>query len=105
MIGKILASDTLMILLLAGVLVVVSVWLLGWAFQSTMDGVEWQEWVHKVEEGDSLWSLSGDYCPKRVDRREWIQEVKALNGLRDSVIIPGQKLIVLVAPLKEFTEK
>lgn len=103
--GKLLANNTLMVLLLAAVLVVISIWLLGWAYRSTLDGVEWQEWIHEVEEGESLWTISGEYCPKRVDRREWIEEVKVLNGLRGSVIHPGQKLIVLVAPLKEVADE
>ena len=96
---KLLANNTLMVLLLAAVLIVASVLLLNWVLQPTMDAIEWQETTYRVQEGDSLWAISGEYCPDKVDRREWIDEVRALNGLDDSVIHPGQKLTVL-APAK-----
>lgn len=99
MINKILSNNTLMVLLLAAVLIVASVLLLNWVFQPTMDAIEWKETTYRVQAGDSLWIISGDYCPDSVDRREWIDEVQALNGLEDSVIHPGQKLTVL-APVK-----
>lgn len=83
-----------MILLLAAV-VVVSVFALNYAFIPTMDDIEWREEAYIVQAGDSLWAISGWYCPGSVDRREWIDEVQALNGLEDSVLHPGQKLTVL----------
>lgn len=98
--GKVLTNNTAMILLLAAVLVVVSVLLLNWTFRSTMDGIEWQELIHEVKEGESLWTISGEYCPERVDRREWIEEVKALNGMRDSFIQTDQKIIILIKKIK-----
>jgi hypothetical protein len=82
------------------VLVVVCVLLLNLVFQSTMDTIEWQEEIYKVEAGDSLWKISYNYCPDTVDRREWVEEIAALNDLNGSTIHPGQKLIVL-APVKE----
>jgi hypothetical protein len=91
---KYLSSTTLTIVLLLA-LVVISILVLNHAFQSTMDRVEWQEETYKVKAGDSLWAISGDYCPDSVDRREWINEIQVLNGLKDSVVHPGQKLIVL----------
>ena len=96
---KLLENNTLMVLLLAAVLVVVAVLLLNWSYQSTLDGIEWQEETYQVLSGDSLWSISGTYCPEEVDRREWIHEIQALNGLPDSTIQAGQVLIVL-APVK-----
>lgn len=98
MINKILANNTLSVLILAAAVILVAVLLLS-SFQSTMDGIEWEEEIYKVRAGDSLWAISGDYCPDSVDRREWIDEVQALNDLPDSNIHPGQKLIVL-APTK-----
>lgn len=95
---KFLESNAATIVLLI-VLVVVSVLLLNYAFQSTMDAVEWQEETYKVKAGDSLWAISGGYCPDGVDRREWIDEIQALNDLPDSTIHTGQKLIVLT-PVK-----
>lgn len=99
MINKILANNTLMVLLLAAVLIVASVLLLNWVFQPTMDAIEWRETTYRVQPGDSLWAISGEYCPDSVDRREWIDEVRALNGMTGSNIHPGQALTVL-APVK-----
>lgn len=91
---KYLSNTTLTIVLLLA-LVVISILVLNHAFQSTMDRVEWKEETYRVKAGDSLWAISGDYCPDSVDRREWIDEIRALNGLDNSVVHPGQKLIVL----------
>lgn len=97
---KILDNSPLLMLILGALIVVVSVLVLNYAFQPTMDGVEWQEEIHRVRAGDSLWVIASDYCPSGVDRREWIDEIRALNDLSDSTIYPGQTLIVL-APVKE----
>lgn len=70
---------------------------LGIATSSTMDGVEWQEEIYRVQSGDSLWTIANEYCPDGVDRREWIGKIRELNGLPDSLIYPGQALTVLVA--------
>lgn len=88
-------SAPTVILLIA--LVVASVLVLNYAFQPTMDGVQWQETTYRVQAGDSLWTISADYCPDGVDRREWVDEIRALNGMTDSTIHPGQTLTVLVA--------
>ena len=66
------------------------------AFASTMARVDWVEEEYRVKSGDTLWSISGEYCPDNVDRREWIAEVQELNGLDSSVIYRGQRLTVLV---------
>jgi hypothetical protein len=96
---KFLESNALVVILLIA-LVVVSVLVLNYAFQPTMDGIEWQETTYRVQSGDSLWAIAGEYCPDGVDRREWIDEIRALNDLPDSIIYEGQKLTVL-APVKE----
>ena len=65
------------------------------SIQSTMDGFDWQEESYTVEEGDSLWTISYDYCPEGVDRREWVDEVQALNNMSSCTIYPGQHITVL----------
>jgi hypothetical protein len=77
------------------IFLVISILALNYAFQSTLDRIEWQEKIYEVQEGDSLWSIASSCCPDGVDRREWIDEVQALNDLPDSIIHPGQDLIVL----------
>lgn len=66
----------------------------------TLDRVEWCEETYRVQRGDSLWTVSRDYCPENVDRREWIDKVQSLNGLTSDLIYPGQELLVLV-PVEE----
>ena len=92
---KLFNTNTLMFLLCAATFVVAAVLILNYTFLSTMDGFEWQEEVYSVKEGDSLWAVSGEYCPKGVDRREWVNEVQTLNGLAGSTIHAGQEIIVL----------
>lgn len=62
----------------------------------TMDEVEWQEERYLVREGDTLWALAGRYCPKDMDRREWIEAVVDLNDMQDG-LRAGDKITVLVA--------
>ena len=95
---KFLEGSTLTVILLVA-LVVASVLVLNYALQPTMDGIEWREETYRVQSGDSLWTISADYCPDGVDRREWVDEIRALNGLSDSIIYPGQTLTIL-APVK-----
>ena len=85
----IIAILLLLVLLATGFLA------LGLAGRSTMEGVAWQEGTYDVKRGDSLWAIASEYCPENVDRRDWIREVKDINGLSDSTIYPGQRLTVL----------
>lgn len=98
--SKILEHSNLLMVLLAVVFVAVSILVLNQAFQPTMDGIEWQEEIYVIEKGDTLWAISGIYCPGSVDRNEYIEAIRALNGMTDSIIHPGQALTVL-APVKE----
>lgn len=93
---KFFESNTVTVILLIA-LIIASVLALNYAFQPTMDRLVWAETTYRVTAGDSLWMISADYCPDGVDRREWIEEVRALNDLSDSTIHPGQTLTVLVA--------
>jgi len=93
---KTFIADAFFTMLCGFVFIVLCVLLLNSVFQPTLDNVEWVEEIYTVKGGDSLWSISGYYCPDDVDRREWIDEVKSLNGLTDSTIHPGQRLTVLI---------
>lgn len=90
-------SNTLVATLILILLIAVSFLVLSLACSSTMSRVEWQETTYRVQSGDSLWAISHDYCPDGVDRREWVEEIRELNGLTGSIIYPGQTLTVLVA--------
>lgn len=92
--SKLLESNLFVVTVLI-VLAIISVLILNFACQTTMERVEWEEEVYRVQSGDTLWALSRDYCPENVDRREWIEEIQSLNGLTSSFIYPGQNLTVL----------
>ena len=70
------------------------------ALRPSMAAVKWEEETYRVRSGDSLWSISGEYCPDSVDRQEWIHKVRKLNDIDGSIIYPGQVLTIL-APAEE----
>ena len=54
---------------------------------------------YRVHKGDTLWSLSQQYCPDTMDCREWIYEVEQMNGITGGRIWPGE----IITILKEVT--
>jgi hypothetical protein len=62
----------------------------------TLDRVDWERTTYTVQMGDSLWSISGRYCPDNVDRREWIGKVQKINRLDSSIIHVGERLTIIV---------
>lgn len=63
---------------------------------STVGEVRWQEQEYIVQTDDTLWGIGSAYCPENVDIREWIDEVQEINGLSDSCIHAGDKLVIIV---------
>ena len=48
-----------------------------------------------IEQGDSLWSIAEEYCTDAYeDTRDYIDELKELNGLTSETIHEGQHLVV-----------
>jgi LysM repeat protein len=45
----------------------------------------------KIQKGDTLWNVAGDYY-KSGDIRKYIYEIKKANNLSDSMIYEGQEL-------------
>lgn len=50
---------------------------------------------YMVSKGDTLWSLSQQYCPDDMDCREWIYEVEQMNGITGGQIWPGDIITIL----------
>lgn len=49
----------------------------------------------EIEAGDSLWSIASEYMTEEYDSvQEYVDEVKALNGLVDDKIHSGQYLTI-----------
>lgn len=47
-----------------------------------------------VKQGDSLWKIGLDKCPKKMDIRDWIYDVNNHNNI-DTNVYPGMSLEVL----------
>lgn len=47
-----------------------------------------------VSSGDTLWSISKMYAPKDQDIRKFIYELKVINDKEDSIIKPGDVLLI-----------
>lgn len=50
-----------------------------------------------VSAGDTLWNIAEQYYPKEMDLRPFIDQIKEINGLETVLIVPGQRLQLLVA--------
>jgi hypothetical protein len=48
-----------------------------------------------VKEGDKLWHICADFCPKDMDIREYIGKIEALNGI-NADIQAGQKIKMII---------
>ena len=48
----------------------------------------------RVRSGDSLWTIAEAVVPDSADVRGFVAEIRTLNDLETSVIIPGQTLLV-----------
>ncbi|WP_253896274.1 LysM peptidoglycan-binding domain-containing protein [Solibacillus sp. R5-41] len=54
-----------------------------------------------IEQGDTLWSLAGQYSGKMTEH-EWIVAVKKENALRDEKIVSGQLLLVPIVKNSKY---
>ena len=49
-----------------------------------------------VQPGDSLWEIAETYAPEYGDIRDYVRQLKVLNGLNHSEnLLPGQSLLVI----------
>ena len=54
--------------------------------------------AHTVLPGDTLWDIAGEHVAQGDDVRNLIEDIKRINDLDSSVIVPGQ---VLQVPLSD----
>ena len=52
---------------------------------------------YTVRAGDTLWGIAEEYAPESYDEREYIYEVKKINGLGTGHIYPGMRLNILTS--------
>ncbi|MGF7087308.1 LysM repeat protein [Kroppenstedtia sanguinis] len=57
--------------------------------------------VIQVQSGDTLWGLARKHGDPRRDVRETITVIRDVNGLKESDLLPGQKLKVPMSVKEE----
>ena len=79
--------------LIAAILIVI-VALLIWGAKSRPEPLLWKEYT--VDVGDTLWDIAEGITPEDIDYRTTIKYIEKENGIIDSMIFPGQELLVPV---------
>ena len=67
------------------------------AASSNTDGVSYKYFTSiQVEAGDTLWSIAEEYADEDhyASNKEYINEVKMMNKLRNDEIVSGQYLVI-----------
>ncbi len=63
------------------------------AYANNTSGSESNQTIH-AERGDSLWTIAESHKPDNTNIRSYIHKIKKLNGMDNSLIREGQKLIL-----------
>lgn len=85
------------VVVLLTAIVVLSVLLLATAVGASGSGPEEasaEHATHRVVTGDTLWDIAAAYTTPGEDVRRTVFEIKEINGIDGSVILPGQVLQV-----------
>ena len=90
------AKRNISILLCTVFMITVASVVFGSSFSAAKNDVEVEKYYKSIEIqlGDTLWDLAEEYCDDQVSIKEYISEVKELNGLGTSTIHEGQYLVV-----------
>lgn len=48
-----------------------------------------------ISSNQTLWGLGEKYCPENMDVRQWIFDVKKLNGMKTSEVYEGSTIKIL----------
>lgn len=57
---------------------------------------QYEKEVYEVQPGDTLWDIGEENTSDTEDVRRWIAEVKAVNGMEESGIQAGDKIVILI---------
>lgn len=50
-----------------------------------------------VQTGDTLWSIAKKHCPKKMDIRDYVDDIVTRNRLDGVQIMPGQEIEIFMA--------
>jgi LysM repeat protein len=76
----------------ARIIIVLLVAVLVWAVLARDTGAGPKPVVHRVEAGETLWSIASERYGG--DPRAGVWKLQQANGLSDSTILPGQRLLL-----------
>ena len=65
-------------------------------YLNTKDKLCYEEQTYYVCPGDTLWGLANKYSSDTDNIKQWISEVKRINGMKTSDIAAGSEIIILV---------
>ncbi|MCI1959414.1 MAG: LysM peptidoglycan-binding domain-containing protein [Clostridia bacterium] len=52
--------------------------------------------VHKIVNGDTLWSIARTYSDDNIKTYEYVEKIKNFNGMKNDNIKSGQQIIIPV---------
>ncbi len=84
--GKVLFSGIILILIFIS-----GMFMTTYADANNIKVIEYQ-----IQAGDTLWAIAEEYNQDNKDIREYIYELKKINGLNSGLITPGQRIKVPV---------
>ena len=70
--------------------------MVGRPHEKTIDNNDYYYLSYEIKYGDTYWSIAKEYKMPDDDIREWINEVKKINGVNSDYLRSGGHLIVLV---------
>ena len=74
------------------VIVIVAIVLFATGVGASSPDVVGETVTHHVVAGDTLWDIATDHTRSGGDVRRTVFDIKQLNGMTDSIIVPGQVL-------------
>lgn len=69
--------------------------MVGIPHEKTIDNNDYYYLSYEIKYGDTYWSIAEEYKMPNDDIREWINEVKKVNGVNSDYLRSGGHLIIL----------
>lgn len=57
--------------------------------------------VHKIVNGDTLWSIAQTYSDGNIETVDYVEKIKTFNGMQNDKIKSGQQIIIPVYKLEK----
>lgn len=91
-------------LFLSLLMIIILIAIIGFMLPSKIEASEPIQVVTvQVEAGDSLWKLADKYDNNSMDLRQYIYIIQRFNKLENTVLLPGQKIMIPVYESEQRT--